>query len=135
MSKKLDDCLKKHGIDPNSIYCGADCGDGWVPLIDELITDLIALGWDKKIAQIKEKFGILAWYIDSVYEEEEESKYQAIYERIQQATNQSAVTCEECGEPGKSNSNPKVKWIWIKTLCNKCNIINEEKQSGSDFNS
>jgi replicative DNA helicase Mcm len=32
-------------------------GEGWYPIIKELIVDLIALGWDKQTCQVKEKFG------------------------------------------------------------------------------
>ena len=36
---------------------------GWYPLIKNLIDELITLGWDKKVTQVKEKFGGLRFYI------------------------------------------------------------------------
>ncbi len=54
-----------------------ECGNGWFPLIKELIEDLIALGWDRKTCQVKEKFGGLRFYITSGSD--------AIYDRISQA--------------------------------------------------
>ena len=46
-----------------------DCGyfvvdNGWLKLIKELIEDLIKLGWDKQVTQVKEKFGGLRFYIN-----------------------------------------------------------------------
>ena len=43
-----------------------ECGNGWYPLIKDLITDLIELGWDKQTCQVKEKFGALRFYINTV---------------------------------------------------------------------
>jgi replicative DNA helicase Mcm len=34
-----------------------DVNIGWFPLIKDLIEDLIKLGWDKQVCQVKEKFG------------------------------------------------------------------------------
>lgn len=59
----LHEVLRKHGIDPDTVWCGAYAPDGWVPLIDELITDLIAMGWDKDLRQVKSKFGGLRFYV------------------------------------------------------------------------
>ena len=42
-----------------------ECGNGWYPLIKDLITDLIELGWDKQVCQVKEKFGALRFYINT----------------------------------------------------------------------
>lgn len=39
-----------------------ECGSGWNKLICNLIKDLIDIGWNKEIAQIKEKFGTLRFY-------------------------------------------------------------------------
>jgi len=34
--------------------CGIfGCGNGWFPLIKDLIEDLIALGWDKQTCQVR----------------------------------------------------------------------------------
>lgn len=57
----LSDVLKKHGVAWPK--CGSDCREEWLPIVDRLIGDLIELGWDKTIIQIKEKFGGLRFYI------------------------------------------------------------------------
>jgi len=101
---KLEEVLNKHGI--GKIRCGASCGDGWVPLIDNLIIDLITLGWDKQIEQIKEKFGGLRFYIGGATKE--------MHDLVDKAEHTSFTICEECGKPGKQSD-----WgsYWIKTLC------------------
>lgn len=81
---------------------------GWFKLVTDLMTDLVALGWDRKVAQVKEKFGGLRFYI---YESNKE-----IEDRILGAEEDSLKTCEDCGEPGKS----RTKKYWIQTLCEKC---------------
>ena len=83
-----------------------ECGNGWYTLIKNLITDLIELGWDKQVCQVKEKFGALRFYINTGSDE--------IFKRIRNAEDLSYETCETCGEKGE------LKLVgWYKTLCNK----------------
>lgn len=82
-----------------------DYDSGWNLIIKELIEDLIELGWDKNIVQIKEKFGGLRFYIQNGSNE--------MYKRIVEAENQSYETCETCGEKGEIRRD--IGW-WM-TLC------------------
>jgi hypothetical protein len=83
-----------------------ECGNGWYPLIKDLITDLIELGWNKQVCQVKEKFGALRFYINTGSDE--------IFKKIHSYENQSYETCETCGEKGE------LRLVgWYKTLCNK----------------
>jgi len=83
-----------------------ECGGGWYTLIKNLITDLIELGWDKQVCQVKEKFGALRFYINTGSDE--------IFKKIHSYENQSYETCETCGEKGE------LRLVgWYKTLCNK----------------
>lgn len=82
-------------------------GVGWYPLIKDLITDLIELGWDKKTCQVKEKFGGLRFYINAGSDK--------IYERITLAESQSYEICEVCGEKGELRKNVG----WYTTLCDE----------------
>jgi hypothetical protein len=82
-------------------------GDGWLPLLKELIQDLIGLGWNKQICDIKEKFGGLRFYIAGGSDE--------IFDRIDKAESDSYKICETCGEPGEPTQGG-----WIKTLCYNC---------------
>lgn len=87
----IEALLKKYGIDPPP--CGAGVGNGWMPLVERLIADLIALGWDRDCHQIKEKFGGLRFYTGQLSE--------ACTRRILAAEEESERTCEVCGAPGR----------------------------------
>lgn len=82
-----------------------DCHDGWYPLIQKLIEDLIQLGWDKKVTQVKEKFGGLRFYINEGSDE--------IHTRITEAEIESYTICEMCGAPGEIRRDIG----WYRTLC------------------
>lgn len=80
-------------------------GPGWYQLIKDLIVDLIELGWDKKVCQVKEKFGGLRFYINSGSNE--------VHDRISQAENESYKICEVTGNPGTLRTDIG----WYTTLC------------------
>ena len=69
--KSIGGLINGHFPDrPNIVsryYC--ECGDGWLPLIQELIEKLIAAGWNKEICQIKEKFAGLRFYTNGQTDE------------------------------------------------------------------
>ena len=93
---------------PPITNCGFfDVDSGWYPLIKDLIDDLIKLGWDKQVCQVKEKFGGLRFYINSGSNE--------IFARITFAENKSHEICETCGEKGEMRTDLG----WYRTLCNK----------------
>lgn len=96
---------------PITHYSGRDgwVGKGWEPILYRLAEDLIALGWDRQIRQVKEKLGGLRFYIRSG-----DATFQ---KRIEQAEDESYITCEECGAPGVRCSVD----YWIKTECPACN--------------
>lgn len=81
-------------------------GVGWYELIKSLIDELIALGWDKRVNQVKEKFGGLRFYVENIPEGGNEVilKYESL----------SYKTCEECGKEGQLRSGG-----WMKTLCDE----------------
>lgn len=84
---------------------GANVNIGWLPLVKTLIEELIEAGWNREVAQIKEKFGTLRFSIDDATD--------AQYEITRKYENISGDTCEVCGKPGVlRNANN-----WIKTLC------------------
>jgi len=80
---------------------------GWYPVIKDLIDDLIKLGWNKQVCQVKEKFGGLRFYINDGSDE--------IHKRIVEAEKLSYETCEICGEKGELRTNIG----WHLTLCEK----------------
>lgn len=97
--------LRRHGLtDPP---CGCDVGIGWISLLDRLVTDLKALGWDGDLQQVKEKFAGLRFYIGDGSD--------AIHDRIHAAEMESFKICEHCGALGSLR-----RRSWLKTLCDAC---------------
>lgn len=84
-----------------------DVNEGWYPLIKELIEDLIQLGWNKQVCQVKEKFGGLRFYINKGSNE--------IHNRISKAEKDSYEICEVTGKPGKLRTDIG----WYRTLCDE----------------
>jgi hypothetical protein len=114
--QEMNDFLQSIGGLENGMYTNREpimtagffeCDSGWYQLIKDLITDLIELGWNKEICQVKEKFGGLRFYI---YEGSNE-----IHERISKAENQSYEICEVTGKPGQLRTDLG----WIETLCDE----------------
>lgn len=78
-------------------------GPGWYNLVQPIADKAKEL--NVEIAQVKEKFGTLRIYTDTVNEELEEL--------IREAEKLSEVTCESCGRPGKLRTTHG----WLKTTC------------------
>ena len=107
--------LKKIGGLENGYYTGRDpimsrgyfaVDNGWLGILRRLIVDLIKLGWDKQICQVKEKFGGLRFYTSDATDE--------MYNRIRLAEDVSYLTCEKCGELGELRGGG-----WLATLCDE----------------
>lgn len=95
--------------------------NGWESIVNNLIDELEALGWDGTLMQIKEKFGGLRFYIGLGSREMDAA--------ISRAEEQSFKTCEECGKEGKLRTDRS----WIKTLCNHhANDYNKNKNKEQD---
>jgi hypothetical protein len=93
---------------------GFTCGDGWEPLIRRLSEKLEPLivgeASEVRAAQVKEKFGTLRFYIDGP----QTIKMEGF---VVVAEQESAVTCEVCGAPGKLTGRG-----WVRTLCPACEV-------------
>lgn len=83
-----------------------DVQEGWYKMISELIDGLLILGWDKRVTQVKEKFGGLRFYI--------ENPPIGGYDLISKFETLSYSTCEKCGNVGELR-----KGAWISTLCDE----------------
>lgn len=114
--EEMNDYLESIGGLENGMYSNKpkitscnffDVDAGWYLLIKNLIDELIKLGWDKKITQVKEKFGGLRFYINGGSNE--------IYEKINEYEKLSYNICELCGEKGEL----RTKIRWFTTLCDK----------------
>ncbi len=107
MSKKEEDIQKALG----TIQVRAECGPGWRKLWEPLAATIIVDGGE--ILQIKEKFGGLRFYY-AVPENWTVEQSEAFHIRADEAEGASIVTCEVCGETGKTRGGS-----WIRTLCDK----------------
>jgi len=94
----------------NLLSFGWECGEGWRPLIQELIDKLDKLPEDIYVTQIKEKFGTLRFYIMSGSEIADGL--------IEEYEHKSAVVCEVCGQTGRLRERGR----WYKTLCDSCAV-------------
>ncbi len=111
ISNNLKVLFDKHNLPTeNADIYWSQVDDGWIPLIDKLITDLLAMGWDGDAHQIKEKFGGLRFYTGQTTPEQDVV--------IAFAERESQHTCERCGCAGQVH-NPKA---WLKTLCEPCYV-------------
>lgn len=81
-------------------------GEGWYGIIKDMIAELVEFGWDKRVSQVKEKFGGLRFYIENTPEGANGIliKYEALSYSI----------CETCSEAGSLR-----KGGWMKTLCDE----------------
>ncbi len=100
------------------MHWGITCGDGWFVLIWKLSEKLepMIVKWIEehpddpstpRAAQIKEKFGLLRYYMDDGTDE--------MYNIIHEYENASGEVCEDCGMPGKL-----IKNYWWRTICVRC---------------
>jgi hypothetical protein len=100
---------------------GFECGDGWFTILDQLMSNIQHhIDWNNKnfekgykqykqvsqvtLDQVKEKFGTLRFYYQGGDD--------VIDGMVRMAESMSAVTCEQCGNPGTTGGQG-----WISTLC------------------
>lgn len=91
---------------------GFEHGNGWFEIVWDLSNKLeamiLALPEEARgpysASQVKEKFGTLRFYMSSETDE--------MSDAIREAEEQSAVTCETCGNPGTSGGSE-----WLRTAC------------------
>jgi len=93
------------------VWSDIDCGEGWWPLIAELDKSLRALLPDYRVVQVKEKFGRLAYYTESV----PTSVREQFFYRIREAEMASEHVCETCGRPGSLRDDRS----WMRVLCDE----------------
>ena len=97
-----------------TMYWGFECGDGWFNIIDQLMGNIQRhIDWRNRkggvvaqvtVDQVKEKFGTLRFYYTGGDD--------YVHGLVCMAESMSGVTCESCGNPGKSTGGG-----WIKTVC------------------
>ena len=82
--------------------------DGWFGIVYRLSQKIVLAGYTGKVVQVKEKFGTLRYYT-------QDENRENIVELIEDAIEESAITCETCGEPGKIYDQG-----WVHVKCEKC---------------
>jgi hypothetical protein len=87
---------------------GCEHGDGWYGILRAACKEIARhAGPHFQFTQVKEKYGTLRLYFVGG-----DSYCEGV---IDMAEAMSAVTCEQCGNPGKPNDGG-----WITTLCEGC---------------
>ena len=71
--------------------------DGWEPIVEKLIDDLLFVDPKIKIDQVKEKFGELRVYV----ERGSDDTWEAICDLIHEAEENCENACQRCGKPGQ----------------------------------
>jgi hypothetical protein len=92
-------------------------GAGWLPILEELHLQLLAVDPRYGVAQVKEKFGGLRVYLAT-------PEPDAASLAIDAAEERALRTCENCGQPGAPREGS-----WIKTLCDE-HAVNRRAFSG-----
>jgi len=86
---------------------------GWNMLVYELTKEIVEMGWNRQICQVKEKFGGLRYYPNACSNE--------VWEKIYKAEQESYTICQHCGNYNAVactyGGNP---YGWIVTLCEDC---------------
>jgi len=92
-------------------------GPGWFDLVLELDQRIAALDPDYTVAQVKEKFGGLCYYIERSegYGPVENWSTDPIEVATREFEARSVMTCEDCGAPGEPR-----RGGWVITLCDAC---------------
>lgn len=107
-----DELIAKHPRLLTNVACGVYVGDGWCPMLDVLCRGIenhcdrakVAL---PTVAQVKEKFGGLRFYVDGG------DTY--VHSIIDFAEALSFRICEDCGNAGKLRDDRP----WYRTLCDE----------------
>lgn len=117
---------------------GFECGNGWYNIINSLCNNIQShIDWKAKQGvvveqvvadQVKEKFGTLHFYYSGGDD--------TIAGMVRMAESMSAVTCEDCGNPGETQGGG-----WLRTICKPCDerrknrhAINLQKEVKHDVN-
>ena len=96
----------------------SDLPSGWFPLAEQLIQDLIRLGWDRRVLQIKEKYGTLRLYISQ--------RELPLVDLTIDAREKSAAICQECGGAGTLLEERH----YYATLCDPCRARRQAERDG-----
>jgi len=100
---------KDKPLTENLMAFGFECMDGWFDLIYELSGKIVELDPKCEAIQVKEKFGLLRFYVGPTTIE--------ILDLREDYEDMSSGICESCGS---TEGVSQTKRGWITTLCKKC---------------
>lgn len=103
LGRKQEELLAKYEIELDRRYSN-NIPPGWIPMLEEIFVALIEAGWDRKVLQIKEKFGGLRFYF---------TPNVAGLQKIVDDLDRSYKICYYCGKP-EAGSGPSG---WISYRC------------------
>jgi hypothetical protein len=97
---------------------GMTCGDGWYDILDRACEKLSKIE-GVYAEQIKEKFGMLRFYIGMEKEAYKDGKelWREAHAICEEAEMESAKVCEDCGKP---NDKRRSFNGWIHGVCAEC---------------
>lgn len=105
----------RHGPAPQLPERLHTVGPGWHPVLLRLHGQLSALDDDYQVDDLKEKLGTLR--IRIIVPQPQSAEAQDL---VHAAEEQSAITCEFCGETGRRRRRGDAPYGWIKTACDPC---------------
>ena len=105
--------------EPFRLRMGDSMGRGWLGVLKELLQDLIALGWDRRVLQLKENLGSMRLYTAQ--------RTPAILDRVIAAREHSEERCETCGEGGSLRIAAQG---WYSTRCDGCWAVEQRPAEG-----
>ena len=101
---------------------GFECGDGWFELLRDCIEGIKEVcernGFDVYALQVKEKYGILRFYLSTTASE--------LDDIIEAAEYRSSKTCETCGKEGYL---AKQSGYWWHVTCDDCEKLAKESST------
>ena len=97
-----------------NVGLGVSLPPGWMPIYIDAARSMEkiakSMGYSFSVAQVKQKFGELRVYIESL--EKNETAHSALCTVLQSAGSLCAKTCEYCGRPGELGGD-----TWIRVTC------------------
>ena len=118
MTDRTDELVAKYPGLLSNVYCGMSMPPGWFDLVDTLCAWIDARDEYRgkvAVAQIKEKFGGLRFYIDT--QDLSEPDEIVLYTAVGAAKRLSFRICQKCGAAG-SRCKPDAAWlVTLRALC------------------
>lgn len=94
----------------NGMGCHSQIGEGWFDIVRKLDAKIAKVYPDYVVDQVKEKFGVLCYYVGVIPKEYSKE----INGLIRTAEKKSTTICDVCGNKGETGGKH-----WLATRCKK----------------